>query len=139
MRARIKGNARIWDDVDQLNPLMALDDALSEIVVDGYLEQSSGRSRILGAGAPFTIPFGTVAAPRCFMLRVIGATGANLAVNGGTARQIRPPTTVAGPTTTTPTGLYLETSGDLVSLVVSNPDATAAVDFIWVLFGDPAP
>lgn len=140
MHTKIKAVLKIWDDEDERIPLFAPpEDRFLELIVNGYQEYSSGRFKLAGTET-LAIPFGSVATPRVLFLRIEGADGADVTINGGTARQIRPATDDASAAESTPAALYLETSDDLTSVEIAHPgdaDADAIAGF-WVLVGDAA-
>ena len=141
MYLKLKALAHLWDDATKLKPLFTLsEEDLMAVEVDGYEEYQSGKLKILQTDVAQTISFGTVAAAKLLLLRVEGADGVDLTINGGTAREIRPITAAATAAESTPVAFYLETSGDLATIQLEHPGAVGAdpVYVFFLLVGDAA-
>lgn len=134
MFLKVKALAHLWDDATKLLPLFtASEEDLLAVEVDGYQEYQAGKLKILQTDPAATISFGTVAAAKLLLLRVEGADGVDLTINGGTAREIRPITAAATASESTPVSFYLETSDDLSTIQLAHPGSVGA-DPVYVFF-----
>lgn len=71
MRIKHKANLVATTDSAGKDKLFAPDDALSEVVLDGFTEVSSGTVKLL-AGGSFTVPMGGIADARGIFLKATG-------------------------------------------------------------------
>jgi len=128
MRIRHKVNVTISDDADGRDKLLALDDALSEVVLDGYEEHNAGKTRLAASDA-FVVPFGGVGDARGLFLKSTG--DCDVSINGGAALPVRRGVQMAGGARASSTKLFFE--GTLVSVTVS---AVEEMYLTYVVWGD---
>lgn len=147
MRTIIKSLIHLFTDDTETDRLLGPTterERLQQVVVDGLQEYVSGRAQFVAADPAFTVPRGTVASVRLVLLRVEGLPGINATFTttaGGApsiVRQIRPTVTPGAEDESTPTGLLLETTNDLASLVLAHPGGADPVTVYYTLVGDPA-
>jgi hypothetical protein len=141
MRIVMKPLVQIFDDLAKKNALFAPNELLSELVIDGYDECSSGRFR-LSVGGTFAVPFGTVASRVGFLIVCFGEPGVDLSVNGLAARNLRPASAGVTDTQVTPRCHALEESTNISSLQLTHPIPSGAGEDItgwYAVWGDAPP
>lgn len=130
MRIRHKINLQASLDTAGRDKLFGLDDALAEVVLDGFTEVSSG-TVTLAAAALFTIPFASIADVRGLFLRA--TNDFKLAVNGG------PQVTFRRGLATPGTG-YASSCRALLEAALSGAvvEAINPLTLVYCAWGDPA-
>jgi hypothetical protein len=134
MRVRTKANVIISDGADNLDCIFGPDDSTAEAQLNGFLESASGRERILNA-ASFTVPVANVTDARGFYIRSTGAF--TLVINNHTGGPFTIQPGVEGPTVSdlaTYARCMMEMA--LTDLVIV---ASADIDLIWAVWGNPIP
>ncbi len=139
MRLKIKGHLSAYHDQKERIPLFAPDERLMEIVVDNLNELSAGRFRLNSGDPAFSVPFGTVAAPAVLKIWVEGLPGANISLSGGTALQLRPPSTTTIAADDLPSAVMLQTVSGLTSVTITHPGGTEPIEGYYALAGDAVP
>ena len=92
MRIKHKILLRVYEDAALKDALFAPDDTLAEVVIDGFLRQTSGKFSV-EANTTYTIPTGDIAAIRGLYLEV--EVGCTYSLNGGAAVTLSPNATGA--------------------------------------------
>lgn len=141
MLLKLKALLHLWDDADKTKPLFVpSEEDLLAVEVDGYLEYQAGKLRLLATDGPASVPFGTISEVRAMLLRVEGAAGADVTINGGTARELRPVTDAESASELTPVSFLLETSADLATVSIAHPGPGTAdpIEILYLLVGDAA-
>jgi hypothetical protein len=127
MRIKHKVNVRIADDADFKNFLFAPDDALSEVIIDAYYRQTSGKFKIL-MNTDEDISLGDIAAVKGIYIKV--NKDAVVTLNGGAETiQMRR----AGATSSDYAKLFLE--ADITAVNIAAP-VTEDLEGIFCAWGD---
>lgn len=127
MRIKHKVNVRIADDADFKNFLFAPDDALSEVIIDAYYRQSSGKFKI-ALNTNEDISLGDITSVKGIYIRV--NKDAVVKLNGGTEEiQLRR----SGSTTSDYAKLFLE--ADITAVNISAP-VTEDLEGMFCAWGD---
>jgi len=131
VRIKHKVNIRIWETSAEKDVLFAPDDALSEVQIDGYDKQASGKLEI-DVSSNEDLTFGDVDAVKGIYLKV--NIEAKVKINGMvTPLQLR-----KGNTGTDEFAkLFLE--ADITSVNIENPDATNKLTGTYCVWGDVTP
>jgi hypothetical protein len=87
MRIKHKILLRAYEDTALKDALFAPDDTLSEVIVDGYLRQTSGKFNV-EVSTTYALPTGDIAAIRGVYLEV--EAGCTISINGGAAITLSP-------------------------------------------------
>jgi len=132
MRVRHKVNVVVSEDKNGQNKLFAPDDALAEVIADGFTEVSSGTVSIPALGS-FTIPLGGLADARGLFVKVTG--DATLAINGAAPTVLKRGSTGAAGAVGATARVFMEAA--VSSAVVAA--GASAVTLTYVLWGDPLP
>lgn len=129
MRIKHKVNVRIADDADFKNFLFAPDDTLSEVIIDAYYRQSSGKFKIL-MNTNEDISLGDITAVKGIYIRV--NKDAVVKLNGGSEEiQLRR----SGATSTDYAKLFLE--ADITEVNITAP-VTEDLEGMFCAWGDSA-
>lgn len=129
MRIKHKVNVKIADDADMKDLLFSFDDTLSEVIIDGYTKQASGKFKIL-ATENENLPLGDVEAVKGVYLKV--SRDCILKLNGGTEEiQLRR----AGALSTNIAKFFIE--ADITQINLTAP-ATEDLVGTYCVWGDPA-
>ena len=129
MRIRHKINVQASLDTAGKDRLFALDDALAEVVLDGFTEVSSG-TVTLAAAQVFTVPFAAIADVRGLFLRA--TNDFKLAVNGGPQVTFRRGLATVGGSAASCRAL-LEAARSAAAVEATNP-----LTLVYCVWGDPA-
>ena len=129
MRIKHKVNVRIADDADFKNFLFAPDDSLSEVVIDAYARQSSGKFKI-DMNTNEDLSLGDIAAVKGIYIKV--NKDAQVKLNGGTkVIQLRR----SGTTTSDYAKLFME--ADITQVNITAP-TTEDLEGVICAWGDSA-
>jgi hypothetical protein len=127
MRIKHKINVQVFDDADGKNKLFAPDDALAEVILDGFTRYTSGRFSV----APETtesLAMGDLTTIRGFWIQA--DNDCNLTINGGDPIALK--VGKAGGTAKA----AIECT--VTSLSVEAPDEGVTVTGIYLVYGEPA-
>jgi hypothetical protein len=130
MRVRHRVNVVVFEDKEGKNKLFAPDDALAEVILDGYTEVSSG-TVVLPAAGPFTVPFASIAAVRGLYLR--GNGDFTLALNGAPPFNVKRGSTGPAAAVGITAKVFLEAQVTSAVVVAGSAEMTLT----YCAFGDP--
>ena len=116
-------------DTDFKKPMWNPDPTLEEVVTDAFEKQSNGNFSIAASGTE-NIPFGDVAAVKGIYLEVTAAC--NVRLNGSLDDIVLTPNASGAVAK-----LFLEAV--ISQVTVENTDGSAALEGVYVIWGDPTP
>ena len=130
MRIKHKSNLVVSVDTAGKDKLYAPDDALAEVVLDGFQEVASGTANLLAA-APLTLPMAGLTDARGVFIKASGDF--SLVINGGAPLSVQRGHTAAAGVRATSARVFLECG--VTSVVVTA--GASAITVTWALWGDP--
>ena len=127
MRIKHKVNVRIWDDTTEYNALFAPDDTRAEVIISGYVRQTSGKFSI-AATANENLALGDITAVKGLYLVV--DQDCQVKINGDDqVIQLRKGATTTGTTAK----FFIE--ADITAVNITAP-AGSAVTGMYCVWGD---
>lgn len=125
MRVKHKIKVNVAEDTDMKLKLFDRDDTLSEVIIDGYTQQSSGTLDV-AAGVTEDISFGDVTLVKGFYLRV--NQDIKLKFNGGSEEfQVRKSSSTSGVTAK----FFAEMDFTQIEVIGHATEATSGVFCVW--------
>ena len=127
---RHKVNLQMYETTARKDCLFAPDDVLSEVLLDAFEREVSGRTNIIASGTE-AIPFGDITAVRGLYIRCDSQQTMDIDINGlGTF-------TLDSGSSDAPIKVFLP--AQITSLDVTNLSSTLVLTFTWALYGDASP